>query len=308
MTITHVGRTFAVLSGALAVAVAAAVMAAPAAAQTAEPAAARRGDLHEGHRADPAAELPEVPPARLAGPDVADRLRRGAAVGARHQVPHRPPRPDGRDAALVHREGRRHPGLQGRPVPDRGGDPQDRRLGGQRRAAGQPGGHAAAGGVHRRRRVGDRPARPHRPHAERRGEGGRAGLVGRAGGHADQPAGGSLRRGGRVQGDHRVARRRGPQHRRRELRVPPRRARRGRSGLRPRGRAGAGGPQQLAGARGRAQRRLLRAGGRQADRRPTRRSPSARSTCTRTAPTPGRAWTSASSSTRRATSRPCGRS
>ncbi len=38
MTITHVGRTFAVLSGVLAVAVAAAVMAAPAAAQSAEPA------------------------------------------------------------------------------------------------------------------------------------------------------------------------------------------------------------------------------------------------------------------------------
>ncbi|MCY3844082.1 MAG: hypothetical protein OXH69_11130 [Acidobacteria bacterium] len=39
MTMTHVGRTFAVLSGVLAVAMAAAVMAAPAAAQTAEPAA-----------------------------------------------------------------------------------------------------------------------------------------------------------------------------------------------------------------------------------------------------------------------------
>ena len=40
-------------------------------------------DVHQGHRADPAAQLPELPPARPGGADVAPHLRRGAAVGAR---------------------------------------------------------------------------------------------------------------------------------------------------------------------------------------------------------------------------------
>ena len=41
-----------------------------------------RGDLHQGHRADPAAQLPELPSARPGGADVAPHLRGRAAVGA----------------------------------------------------------------------------------------------------------------------------------------------------------------------------------------------------------------------------------
>src|SRR6187401_3328557 len=48
------------------------------------------------------------------GADVAPHLRRGAAVGARHQTAHwnRPSR--GRDAAVVRREEHRHPEVQER--------------------------------------------------------------------------------------------------------------------------------------------------------------------------------------------------
>ena len=71
--------------------------------------APERGDLHEGHRADPAAQLPAVPQPRRRRADVADDLRRGAAVGARHQDAHshRPARR--RHAAVVRREEHRHP-------------------------------------------------------------------------------------------------------------------------------------------------------------------------------------------------------
>ena len=59
----------------------------------AEPAAVpARSHLHKRHRADSAAELPELPSPGRRRADVADHLRRGAAVGARHQAAdrHRP--------------------------------------------------------------------------------------------------------------------------------------------------------------------------------------------------------------------------
>ena len=92
-------------------------------------------------------------------PDVALDLRGGPAVGARHQAAHRHRPARRRDAALVRREEHRHPAVQERPVAERRGDRQDRQVGRQRRAARQPGRHAAAEGLRRRQRRG-RSARP----------------------------------------------------------------------------------------------------------------------------------------------------
>ena len=142
---------------------------------------ARRGDLHEGHRADPAAELPELPPPELHGADVADDLRRGPPLGAQHQAADQRGERRRQDAALVHRQDHRHTGLQGRRFPEHGGDRDDRPLGGCRRAARQSGRPAAAADVRRRRRVGHRRAGPDRDHAGRHHGGGGARLVGRAG-------------------------------------------------------------------------------------------------------------------------------
>ena len=67
-------------------------------------------------------------------------LRRGAAVGARHQAAHRH-RPEGRrDAAVVRREEHRHPEVPERSVAERRRDRQDRASGptAARRAATRP--------------------------------------------------------------------------------------------------------------------------------------------------------------------------
>ena len=105
-----------------------------------------RRHLHEGHRADPAAQLRELPSARRRGADVARHLRGRAAVGARDQAAHRH-RPEGRrDAAVVRREEHRHPAVPQRSVAERRRDRDDREVGRQRRAARQPGRHAAAEG------------------------------------------------------------------------------------------------------------------------------------------------------------------
>ena len=163
----------------------------------------RRRDVHEGRRADPAAELPELPPPELGRADVAPHLRRSAALGAQHQAAHRSPEPYGGHAALVHREGRRHPGLQGRHLAQRGGDPDDCRLGRQRRAARQPGRPAAAPRLPGRRPVGHRRAGPDRRHpVDHHGRRG-AGLVGRARAGADRADRGPLRRVAADQGDQR---------------------------------------------------------------------------------------------------------
>ena len=177
----------------------------------------RCGDVHEGRRADPAAELPELPPPELGRADVAPHLRGGAALGAQHQAAHRAQEPHGRHAALVHREGRRHPGLQGRHLAQRGGDPDARRLGGQRRAARRRGRPAAASRLPGRRPVGHRPAGSDRRHAvDHHGRGG-ARLVGRARARAHGPDRGPLRRIAADQGDQRRDRRS-----RRPLHLPPR--------------------------------------------------------------------------------------
>ena len=97
-------------------------------------------DLHQGHRADLPGEVRGVPPARFDRADVARHLRRGAAVGALDQgARRRPP-----DAAVAHRQDRRHAELQERSLADRRADRHDRAVGRRRRAAGRPEGHAGA--------------------------------------------------------------------------------------------------------------------------------------------------------------------
>ncbi len=136
------------------------------------------GHLHEGHRAHPAAQLPELPPARLGRADVASHLRGGAPVRVGHQAPHVDPQQAGHDAAVVHREGHRHPAVQERHLAQRRGSGEDRTLGGQRRAARQPGRHAEAARVRRRRGLDHRHARSRRLDAPGQPEGRDARLVG----------------------------------------------------------------------------------------------------------------------------------
>ena len=122
----------------------------------------RRGHLHPGRRADPAAEVPDLPPGRQHGPDVAGDLPGDAAVGAVHPGP----RAVARDAAVAPRQDRGHPALHQRPVAERRADRHPRAVGRRRGAAGRPRRHAAAGGVAGRRPLRARgPAGP----ARRRG-------------------------------------------------------------------------------------------------------------------------------------------
>ena len=108
----------------------------------------RRGrDVRERRRADPAAEVPDLPPGRQHGADVPGDLAGDAAVGALHQGP----RAVARDAALASRQDRRHPALHQRPVAERRADRHHRALGRRRGAARRPRRHAAAGGVAGRR-------------------------------------------------------------------------------------------------------------------------------------------------------------
>ncbi len=103
------------------------------------PNARRRGDrahragadVHEGRRADPPGQVPGVPSAELDRADVAPHVRR-----CRRSTPTRSRR--GRraaDAAVAHRQDRRHPGVQERPQPDRRADRDDRAAGSTRGAA-----------------------------------------------------------------------------------------------------------------------------------------------------------------------------
>ena len=85
-------------------------------------------------------------------------LRRGAAVGARHQAAHRHRPARRRHAAVVRREEHRHPAVPERSVAERRGDRDDREVGRQRRAARQPGRHAAGRRSTPTQRVGDRHA------------------------------------------------------------------------------------------------------------------------------------------------------
>ena len=93
--------------------------------------------------------------------DVALHLRRGAALGARHQAAHRHRPARRRDAALVCREEHRHPEVQERSVAERRRDREDREVGRQpaRRAAIPPTCRRAQG-VDRRDALVDRHARP----------------------------------------------------------------------------------------------------------------------------------------------------
>ena len=101
------------------------------------------GHVHEGYRADSAAELSEVPSTRLACADVAPHIRRRTPLCPSHQGPDGSCRQVGRDAALVHRERHRHPAIQGGHLPERGRDREDGHMGRQRRATRESGRHAA---------------------------------------------------------------------------------------------------------------------------------------------------------------------
>ncbi len=79
----------------------------------------RRSDLYQRHRADSAAQLPELPSAGRRRADVARHVRRRAAVGARDQAAHRHRAARRRDAAVVRREEHRHPAVQERSVAER---------------------------------------------------------------------------------------------------------------------------------------------------------------------------------------------
>ena len=78
--------------------------------------------------------------ARIDRADVAADLRGRASMGAVDSDPGR----EARDAALVHRQERRHSALQGRSVAERSRDRHDREVGRRRLAAGQSSRHAAA--------------------------------------------------------------------------------------------------------------------------------------------------------------------
>ena len=162
-----------------------------------------------------------MPPARFRGADVAADLRGGAALGARHQGPHPVAHAARRHAALVPREGHRHPALQERPLAERGGDREDRRLGRQRGAARQPGRPAAAARLRRRGRMDHRRAGPHP--GVGRGGGARFGArqVDLAGPRADRADRGPLRGGGRGARVQRRAAAAVERHGRRPLRLPP---------------------------------------------------------------------------------------
>jgi hypothetical protein len=181
-------------------------------------------------------------------------------MGARHQAPHVDPRQGGRDAAVVHREGHRHPALQERPVVERRGAREDREVGGHRRAARQPRGHAAAADIHRREQVGDRRARSHRAAARHHDEERRARLVGRDRDHAYRVDRRSVRGGGRDQGvQRRQAWREGARDGRRTLHLPPHDLEHARAEGRSRSRRGSGRERDIvAGPRSGAQRELLR--------------------------------------------------
>ena len=90
-----------------------------------------------------------LPSRRSDGADVARDLRRGPAVGPVHCGPHqRTP-----DAAVAHRQDRRHPEVQERSLAFRRSDRHDREMGGGRGAEGRSEGSSAAGTMVRRLEV-----------------------------------------------------------------------------------------------------------------------------------------------------------
>ena len=113
-------------------------------------------------------------------------------MGAVDQEPRRRPP----DAALAHRQDRRHPVVQERPLAERRADRHHRALGRCRRAEGRPEGHAAAGEVGGRQRLElradlRRAAGPRRQVAGLHAEGNGAGRVVQAG-RRDRPHRGAL--------------------------------------------------------------------------------------------------------------------
>ena len=189
-----------------------------------------------------------------------------------HQGAHRHRPARRRDAAVVRREGNRHPALQERPVAQR------RRKSRSSPSGPTPARRAATRPTCRRRGCGTtaRRGRSARPTwscktSEIAGEGHRARLVGRDSADADRPHRGPLRGGPRsARSQRRRLRRHRPRDRRRPLRLPPhdladQGARRARGAAQP-GRAvqpgGALRPDarhhHLAGARSRPRGRLLR--------------------------------------------------
>ena len=196
-----------------------------------------------------------MPPAGLGGADVAADVRTGAPVGAGHQGAHGAARPAGRHAALVHREGHRHPAVQGRHLAERGGDRDDRGLGRRRRAVRRPRRPAAAARLRQRGRVDDRRTRSGPGVAGDRRPGRGARQVDVAGHDRDRIDRGPLRGGGRGARVQRRAEGGRQQHGGRAFRLPSHDVRLG--GARC-GRQRGGHP--LADPRSRPQRRHLPAG------------------------------------------------
>ena len=100
-----------------------------------------RADVHQGHRAD----LPGQVRSRATGPIRSRRCRSSPTSRARPWARSiTRPRADAPDAALAHRQDRRHPAVRERSLADRRRDRHHRQVGGRRRAEGRPEGHAAS--------------------------------------------------------------------------------------------------------------------------------------------------------------------
>ena len=153
--------------------------------------------------------------------DVAAHVRRGSSVGAGDEDSNQPARQAGRDAALVPREERGHPAVQGRYLPQQRRDREGCEVGRQRRAARQSRRYAAAAQVPGSGRMEDWNARSDRDLSQFRDEGHRARLVGSDRRDANRPDRGSLRRRGRDEGSQPGGEEIGSADDRRPLHLPP---------------------------------------------------------------------------------------
>ena len=99
----------------------------------------QRANVRQRRRADLPGQVSDLPSPGNVGADVARHLRRSSSVGEIDSPARRQPR----HAAMASRQDRRHQALQERPLAERQRDFDDRPLGRRRRAAGQPGRHAA---------------------------------------------------------------------------------------------------------------------------------------------------------------------
>src|SRR5579871_3662685 len=100
----------------------------------------RAGYVRQGHRPHLSGKVPGLPSQRLDGADVADHLRRDAAMGEIDQAA----RGAAANAAVAYRRERRCDAFQERSFLERAADRDHREVGGRGRSAGQSQGYAAA--------------------------------------------------------------------------------------------------------------------------------------------------------------------